>query len=379
MTMALNETGMDDYIGALLNQALAQKASDIHIEPMGAADYRIRMRIDGLLRESACCSPSHAARLLVCLKMMARLDIAERRLPQDGQFRFGPPELNGSCRLSSLPTACGEKLVLRLLRGTREALCLKRLGMNASLRRRFLHALHRPQGLVLMTGPTGSGKTLTLYSALNALPCDNLNICSVEDPVEIVLPGMTQCQVNTKALLSFPVLLRALLRQDPDIIMVGEIRDAETAALAINAAQTGHLVLATLHTPSADEAIRRLTQLGQDADRVSAALLMVLAQRLVRQLCARCRRELPAGGGAMLRLPPGWRLRRVWQAGGCSQCYQGYAGRRGIFHLLPFPPSAGHTTLSHAGAAGLWRAGLALARLGITSLDELARVLGEPA
>ncbi|NDL61273.1 GspE/PulE family protein [Acerihabitans arboris] len=429
MTTPYDETALDDYIGALLDQALALKASDIHIEPVGAAEYRIRLRVDGLLRESAHCAPLLAARLLVCLKMRARLDIAERRRPQDGQFAFGPPDRRCSCRLSTLPTLRGEKLVLRLLRGTPENLTLERLGMPTAMRRRFLRILHRPQGLILLTGPTGSGKTMTLYSALNALAGDRLNICSVEDPVEIPLPGMTQCQVNVKAQLDFPVLLRALLRQDPDVIMVGEIRDRETAAMAVNSAQTGHLVLATLHALSAGDAARRLTQFGPRAGQVHSALLLVMAQRLVRLLCPRCRREVRTHDEPVVRLPPGWVPQRVWQAAGCEHCHQGYAGRRGIFHLLPSQPfardktypgegiadgtgqvadsaigeaasigaapvSSGYLTAGggrsvknpgeisngqrRRGPSGLWRAGLILAARGVTSLDELARVLGEP-
>lgn len=371
---ATQETALEDYIRALLNQALALRASDVHIEPIGAGEYRVRLRVDGLLREYAHCAPVLAARLLVCLKMMARLDIAERRLPQDGQFVFGPQDRHCSCRLSTLPTLRGEKAVLRLLRGAPEDLTLERLGMPASLRCRFLGLLHRPQGLILLTGPTGSGKTMTLYSALHAMAGDRLNICSVEDPVEIALPGITQCQVNARALLDFPRLLRALLRQDPDVIMVGEIRDRETAAMAVNAAQTGHLVLATLHTRTAGDAVLRLGQFGLDAGHVRSALLLVMAQRLVRLLCPHCRRETRTTGGTTPGLPPGWGPRRHWLATGCEHCRQGYAGRRGIFYVLPTVSNGKR----RSGPSGLWRAGLILAARGITSLDELARVLGEP-
>lgn len=375
MTAMLVETALDEYINALLDQALTLGASDIHIEPVGAAEYRIRLRVDGVLRESARCAPPLAARLLVCLKMMARLDIAERRLPQDGQFFIGPQDGHCSCRLSTLPTLRGEKLVLRLLRSAPDDLTLERLGMSASPRRRFLRLLQQPQGLILLTGPTGSGKTMTLYSALNALARDRLNICSVEDPVEMSLPGVVQCQVNAKALLDFPALLRALLRQDPDVLMVGEIRDRETAAMAVNAAQTGHLVLATLHARAAGDAVGRMGQFGLDTGLVRSALLLVMAQRLIRRLCPRCRRGIRPGEQAPIRLPPGWTPRAHWRAVGCAHCHQGYVGRRGIFHLLPSRPSP------HDGSrpSGLWRAGLILARRGETSLDELARVLGEPA
>ncbi len=387
-----NEGGLDEYLGVLLNQGIERQASDIHIEPTESADYRIRMRIDGVLHESAACPSALAARLLVGLKIMARLDIAERRLPQDGQFAFGPPEKACSFRLSTLPTLRGEKIVLRLLRGYREGLCLEQLGMPPAVRQPFLHLLRQPQGLIILSGPTGSGKTMTLYAALNALRRERLNICSVEDPVEIPLPGITQCQVNPKARLDFPVLLRALLRQDPDVIMVGEIRDRDTATIAIHAAQTGHLVLATLHTSCAGDVWQRFHHLGVSVGQVRPVLLLVMAQRLVRRLCGACRRAAQdfrtgtearseADSGAAPHLPAGLSLRRHWRAGGCEQCHQGYAGRHGLFHLLPGrSPTllmAATGTRPHA-AEGLWRSGLALVEQGVTTLEELVRVLGEP-
>jgi protein transport protein HofB len=371
---------LDAYIGQLLDQAVRQRASDIHIEPQPTAEYRLRLRIDGLLRQADAVPPALATRLLVGLKIMAGMDIAERRLPQDGHFTFGAPETGHSCRLATLPTLWGEKLVLRLLQRYSAGLTLEGLGMSDALRRQFLRRLQRPQGLVLLTGPTGSGKTMTLYSAVNALKGEHLNICSVEDPVEIPMPAIIQCQVNRKAQLGFPLLLRALLRQDPDVIMVGEIRDAETAATALHAAQTGHLVLATLHTLTAADTLERLRQLGLDPMQFMPALSMVLAQRLVRRLCPVCRQEITREGRRSARIA-GFMPRRRWRATGCQRCDEGYRGRHGMFHLLPatampMTPAPDSEPPSHPG--GLWQAGLALVESGVTTLEELIRVLGRP-
>ncbi len=333
MTVTDDKTALDEFIDVLLNQGIDRRASDIHIEPGPSAEYVIRMRIDGLLREGAPCPHALAARLVVCLKIMARLDIAEKRLPQDGQFVFGPPEKKCSFRVATLPTLWGEKVVLRLLRDPPGGLTLERLGMPAAIRETFSRLLRRPQGLMLLTGPTGSGKTMTLYAALSAMRRDQLNICSVEDPVEIPLAGVTQCQVNTKARLDFPLLLRALLRQDPDVIMVGEIRDRETAAISVHAAQTGHLVLSTVHTLSAAEVPRRLEQLGIHSALIKSVLLMVLAQRLARRLCERCRRESSGVRVPAAHCPVAWLPSRRWSATGCQYCDNGYTGRCGIFHL----------------------------------------------
>lgn len=382
-TIQENPVQLEVYIAQLLEQAAGRHASDIHIEPLSSAEYRVRLRIDGMLRPFRCCPPSLAARLVVGLKMMAGMDIAERRLPQDGQFVFGPPDAGYSCRMSSLPTLRGEKLVLRLLQRHRTAMTLADLGMAPAVRRQFLRQLHHPQGLILLTGPTGSGKTLTLYAALNVLKRRPLNICSVEDPVEMPLPDINQCQVNRKAQLDFPVLLRALLRQDPDVLMVGEIRDAATAAIALHAAQTGHLVLSTLHTLTAADSLGRLRHLGLDPAQVIPVLRLVMAQRLVRRLCPACRRETPPPAGQAVT-----GRSRYWRAAGCEQCHEGYSGRQGLFHLLPANALHGGESMEayregeaegrQSPAGGLWRAGRSLAARGITSLAELQRVLGEP-
>ncbi|MEA9391799.1 ATPase, T2SS/T4P/T4SS family [Acerihabitans sp. TG2] len=375
MTVMSSDTALEEFIDGLLHQGIDRRASDIHIEPTLSADYVIRMRIDGVLREGAPCPSALATRLVICLKIMAQLDIAERRRPQDGQFIFGPPETRCSFRVSTLPTLRGEKIVLRLLRGQREGLSLAWLGMPDAMKRIFLRLLRRPQGLVLLTGPTGSGKTMTLYAALNAMRRDQLNICSVEDPVEIPLAGVTQCQVNLKAQLDFATLLRALLRQDPDVIMVGEIRDRTTAAIAVHAAQTGHLVLSTVHALSAAEVPLRLAQFGVHAALIKSVLLMVMAQRLVRRLCEQCRYETTEAHALATRFAADLVPRRRWCAPGCEHCDSGYTGRCGVFHMLS-PMTASGTQVQ---ADGLWRAGLALVEQGTTSWEELIRVLGEPA
>ncbi|KUX00407.1 type II secretion system protein GspE [Escherichia coli] len=273
-----------------LQSALEQRASDIHIEPADNA-YRIRLRIDGVLHPLPDVSPDAGVALTARLKVLGNLDIAEHRLPQDGQFTV---ELAGnavSFRIATLACRGGEKVVLRLLQQVNQALDVNTLGMQPSQLVDFAHALQQPQGLVLVTGPTGSGKTVTLYSALQTLNTADINICSVEDPVEIPIAGLNQTQIHSRAGLTFQGVLRALLRQDPDVIMIGEIRDGETAEIAIKAAQTGHLVLSTLHTNSTCETLVRLQQMGVARWMLSSALTLVIAQRLVRKLCPHCRRQ----------------------------------------------------------------------------------------
>ncbi|TKI08770.1 ATPase, T2SS/T4P/T4SS family [Martelella alba] len=365
---------LDEFITHLLAQAVDRQASDIHIEPLASTACRIRLRIDGLLRQGRHCDPPLAARLTVGLKMMAGMDIAERRLPQDGQFAFGPPDAGYSCRVSSLPTLSGEKLVLRLLRRRQTGPTLAELGMPPALRRRFLRLLRRPHGLVLLTGPTGSGKTLTLYAALGVLKRRPMNICTVEDPVEIPLTDINQCQVNHKARLDFPVLLRAMLRQDPDVIMVGEIRDAATAAIALHAAQTGHLVLSTLHTAGAGDCLRRLCHLGLTAEQVAPVLRLVMAQRLVRRLCPACRREAPSPDR------DGRFYSRQWRAVGCALCHEGYHGRQGLFYLRETSAWRDEASMEDTETENNLRdAGRLLVEQGLTTLTELNRVLGRPA
>lgn len=376
-----------ERVNQILQQALLRRASDIHIEP-GETACQLRLRIDGVLQALAPVPVDFGLILTARLKVLGKLDIAERRLPQDGQFTT---ELEGkavSFRLSTLPCRYGEKVVLRVLQQTEQALEIEALGMSAQQQAQFSQALGAPQGLILVTGPTGSGKTITLYSALGALNNPRVNLCSVEDPIEIPLPGLNQTQINPKAGLTFQSVLRALLRQDPDIIMIGEIRDGETAEIAIKAAQTGHLVLSTLHTNSTTDTLVRLEQMGIPRWMLTSALRLVIAQRLVRKLCPFCRVALPEP----LHLPAALFPRPLphWQAKGCERCYGGYYGRLALFELLPvenmlrqailegLPASDIETLARQQGMVSLFASGCQAVEEGRTTAEELYRVLGFP-
>ena len=376
-----------DVLNHTLQQAINQRASDIHIEPMEHA-CQIRLRIDGVL----CPQPPLAAELAnllsARLKVLGNLDIAERRLPQDGQFTIELANEPVSFRIATLPCSGGEKIVLRLLHQVPQALEPKALGMDAEQLACFNAVLHQPQGLILVTGPTGSGKTVTLYSALQSRNTPDVNICSVEDPIEIPLAGLNQTQINPRAGLTFQSVLRALLRQDPDIIMVGEIRDGETAGIAINAAQTGHLVLSTLHTNSTTETLVRLEQMGVARWMISSALTMVIAQRLVRRLCPYCRQK----SGEHADLPRSIWPRPLprWQPTGCERCYHGFYGRVAIFEVLgidnalrqAIASGAGTDVIEasarQAGMISLFEHGCMAVEQGLTTIEELLRVLGMP-
>ncbi|HID5227687.1 TPA: type II secretion system protein GspE [Enterobacter roggenkampii] len=376
-----------DVLNHTLQQAINQRASDIHIEPMEHA-CQIRLRIDGVL----CPQPPLAAELAnllsARLKVLSNLDIAERRLPQDGQFTIELANEPVSFRIATLPCSGGEKIVLRLLHQVPQALEPKALGMNAEQLACFNAVLHQPQGLILVTGPTGSGKTVTLYSALQSRNTPDVNICSVEDPIEIPLAGLNQTQINPRAGLTFQNVLRALLRQDPDIIMVGEIRDGETAGIAINAAQTGHLVLSTLHTNSTTETLIRLEQMGVARWMISSALTMVIAQRLVRRLCPHCRRETRDQAQLPRSVWP--RPLPRWQPTGCDRCYHGFYGRVAIFEVLAIDNALRQAIASgagtdvieasarQAGMVSLFEHGCRAVEQGLTTIEELLRVLGMP-
>ncbi|EMF0719086.1 type II secretion system protein GspE [Citrobacter freundii] len=375
----------------LLNQtlqsALAKRASDIHIEP-AEHRYRIRLRVDGVLHTLPDIPKETGIALTARLKVLGSLDIAEHRLPQDGQFTV---EISGeplSFRIATLPCRYGEKVVLRLLHQVEQALEIKALGMQDAQLEAFSQALQQPQGLVLVTGPTGSGKTVTLYSALQTRNTPDVNLCSVEDPVEIPIEGLNQTQIHPRAGLTFQGVLRALLRQDPDIIMVGEIRDSETAEIALKAAQTGHLVLSTLHTNSTSETLVRLQQMGVARWMIASALTLVIAQRLVRKLCPHCRQS----PGATFTLPKTlWPtpLPR-WEAPGCDHCYHGYYGRTALFEVLPITPGLRQRIASgisadevesdaqQAGMRTLFANGCLAVEQGLTTVEELIRVLGMP-
>ena len=376
-----------DILNHTLLQALHQRASDIHIEPTENG-CQIRLRIDGVLYLQPPLTVASGTTLIARLKVLGNLDIAERRLPQDGQFTVELANESVSFRMATLPCSGGEKIVLRLLHQVQQALEIGQLGMSEDQQRRFSGVLNQPQGLILVTGPTGSGKTVTLYTALQARNTPDVNICSVEDPIEIPLAGLNQTQINPRAGLTFQSVLRALLRQDPDIIMVGEIRDGETAEIAIKAAQTGHLVLSTLHTNSTTETLIRLQQMGVARWMISSALSLVIAQRLVRRLCPHCRKD--ASRHAELPRTVWPRPLPRWQPGGCDRCYHGYYGRVALFEVPEIDNTLRQAIASgensevieasarQGGMTSIFEHGCMAIEQGLTTLEEVIRVLGMP-
>ncbi|MGL5286705.1 MAG: type IV-A pilus assembly ATPase PilB [Aeromonas sp.] len=378
------------YINKIMMDAIKRGASDLHFEPYETR-YRIRFRIDGILHEIATPPVNLANRFAARLKVMARLDIAERRLPQDGRIKLKLGRGKAmDMRVNTLPTLWGEKVVIRLLDSSAAHLDIEQLGFDAAQKARYLHALERPQGMILVTGPTGSGKTVSLYTGLNILNRIECNISTAEDPVEINLPGVNQVQINPKAGLSFASALRAFLRQDPDVVMVGEIRDLETAEIAIKAAQTGHLVLSTLHTNSAAETLTRLMNMGVQAFNIASSVTLIIAQRLARRLCPHCRAVDPVPEAELLKL--GYSEAQVksgitlYHAVGCDACSSGYKGRVGLYEMLPMSEQIARIIMEggnalliaeqaqREGMQTLRQSGLEKARLGITSLAEIHRV-----
>lgn len=342
-----------------LQEATRRNASDLHIEP-AEHGWRIRLRIDGVLHQIPA-PPAHLRDAFITrVKVLARMDIAERRVPQDGRLRLATsPGRVEDYRVNSLPTLFGEKLVLRRLDALPTDLSLDSLGLDAHQRATVDSTIHAPHGLVLVTGPTGSGKTLSLYCFLSLLNDNARNLCSVEDPAEIQLAGINQVSVREKAGLTFAVALRAFLRQDPDVIMVGEIRDEETADVAVKAAQTGHLVLSTLHTNDAPAAIARLIDIGVEPYNLAAALRLVTAQRLVRRLCIACRAPAPQTAAALR--AAGFSEHRLdgWQpyaATGCAACHGiGYRGRVGVHQVMPVSDAMRELIVARAGTHELAR------------------------
>lgn len=362
---AHEDAPMVKFINEILNVAILKKASDIHFEPYEPY-YRIRYRQDGLLNEVGSPPVKLAGRIAARIKVMANLDISEKRLPQDGRFKVKIDKHRAiDIRISTCPTIAGEKIVMRLLDSATTQFDIEALGFNTLQKTLFLKAVHRPQGMILVTGPTGSGKTITLYSALQLLNTLEKNICTVEDPVEIKIPGINQVHINPKAGLTFATTLRAFLRQDPDIIMVGEIRDRETAEIAIKAAQTGHLVLATLHTNNAAETLTRLINMGIPAFNIASSINLIVAQRLVRKRCNHCK--------------------TVSQK--CNHCSNGYHGRIGIFEVLSLSKDIAHIILSggnaqhiliqaqEEGMMTMYESGVEKVEAGLTTLDEIDRVI----
>ncbi len=378
------------YVNKILVDAITTGASDIHFEPYEKY-FRVRFRQDGLLREVANPPVNIANRLVARLKVMSRMNIAERRVPQDGRIKL---KLSRSrdidFRVNTLPTLYGEKVVLRILDSSSAQVGIENLGFEPEQRDLFLEAIGKPYGMILVTGPTGSGKTVTLYSALNILNKPEINISTVEDPVEIQVPGINQVNMNPKTGLTFAAALRSFLRQDPDIVMVGEIRDLETAEIAVKAAQTGHLVLSTLHTNDAPQSLTRLANMGVPAFNIASSILLIMAQRLARRLCPHCkepedipREALREEGFTDAEIDVGI---TIYRPVGCDRCNNGYRGRVGIFQVMKVSEEIGRLIMEggnaiqlaeqakREGVADLRRSGLRKVKAGITSLEELNRV-----
>ena len=377
------------YLQQTFETAAQLRASDIHFEPFENF-YRVRLRIDGVLQEITPPPFEFREHIASRIKVLARLDIAEKRLPQDGRMSVGLQNTQRlNLRVSTLPTLFGEKLVVRILSSDLEKLNLDRLGYDNADQHQLRESLHKPHGMILVTGPTGSGKSQSLYACLNILNKTEVNIASVEDPSEIQLPGVNQVNVKEKIGLNFATTLRAFLRQDPDVLMVGEIRDHETADMAIKASQTGHLVLSTLHTQDAPSALVRLRNMGIATYNLASSISLISAQRLVRRLCAHC--KVPVSVSSALLKDLGWQPSHVkllhaphfYSAQGCAQCHKGYWGRVGIFQLMPVTTVLQHLILQDAGRSALAaqaekegvmslrHAGLRQAAMGITSISEV--------
>ncbi len=387
---AVDDAPVVRFVHKLMLDAVNAGASDLHFEPYEDR-YRVRMRVDGLLREVVEPPLSLAPRISARLKVMARLDVSERRLPQDGRTKLRlSPRRHIDFRVSTCPTLYGEKVVLRVLESQAGELELERLGMDESQLQAFLGAITQPHGMILVTGPTGSGKTVTLYAALRRLNTPERNISTAEDPVEINLPGINQVNINPKVGLTFATAMRAFLRQDPDVIMVGEIRDLETAEIAVKAAQTGHLVFSTLHTNDAPQAVIRLRNMGVMGYNIASSLSLVVAQRLVRKLCDRCKRplQLPPEALEEAGLSPEEAAASpvIYEPVGCGRCHEGYRGRTGIYQVMPFTEPMRQMVLESGqlheigaqaardGIIDLHRAGLDKVLAGVTSLAEVERV-----
>lgn len=381
-----------EFVDKLLAHAIKSKASDIHVEVF-EKNLRIRYRIDGILQVVATPPNDFAQQLISRIKVLARMDISERRVPQDGRIRFTTAEQKKiDFRVNTLPTLFGEKVVMRILDSSNAALGVEKLGFEPRQQQDFMKALQKPDGMILVTGPTGSGKTVTLYTGLGILNTPEKNISTAEDPAEINMPGVNQVNVNPKVGLTFADALRAFLRQDPDVIMVGEIRDLETAEIAIKAAQTGHLVLSTLHTNSAPETLTRLLNMGVPPFNIASSVHLIIAQRLARRLCEKCKRIAEVPHDTLLSL--GFKREElgnltIYEPIGCAECSRGYKGRVGIYQVMPISAEMGRMVMNGCnslelaeqarkeGILDLRRSGLNKVRQGTTSLAELERVTGD--
>ncbi|EPM4285701.1 type IV-A pilus assembly ATPase PilB [Vibrio alginolyticus] len=385
--LSQDESPVSRYINQILLDAVRKGASDIHFEPYEKM-YRVRLRCDGILIETQQ-PPSHLSRRLSArIKILSKLDIAERRLPQDGRIKL---KLNQDTaidmRVSTLPTLFGEKIVLRLLDSSSASLDIDKLGYSEQQKQLYLDALRRPQGMILMTGPTGSGKTVSLYTGLSILNKPEINISTAEDPVEINLSGINQVQVQPKIGFGFAEALRSFLRQDPDVVMVGEIRDLDTAEIAIKASQTGHLVLSTLHTNSAAETVIRLSNMGVESFNLASSLSLIIAQRLARKLCSHCKQSQELT--VQLQHLGIQASDNIFKANpdGCNECTHGYSGRTGIYEVMRFDEFLSEALIKGAsvheleklaianGMSTLQMSGIEKLKQGITSFSELQRVL----
>jgi type IV pilus assembly protein PilB len=387
---AVDETPIVRFVNKVLVDAIKQGASDIHFEPY-EKDYRVRFRTDGMLNEVVRPPRNLAPRLSARLKVMSQMDISERRVPQDGRIQMRlSKNRTVDFRVNTLPTLFGEKIVLRILDPTSAQMGIDALGYEPDQKELYLKALSRPQGMILVTGPTGSGKTVSLYTGLNILNEPERNISTAEDPVEINLSGVNQVHVNPRVGLGFAEALRSFLRQDPDVIMVGEIRDLETAEIAIKAAQTGHLVLSTLHTNSASETITRLLNMGVPSFNVATSVSLIIAQRLARRLCSEC--KVPADDiPHQVLLEEGFTEQdlanaTIMKAVGCNACKSGFKGRVGVYEVVPINEAISHLVMAQANSQEIARkarelgyhsvrsAALSKCAAGLISLEEVNRV-----
>ncbi|MHB1544161.1 MAG: type IV-A pilus assembly ATPase PilB [Gammaproteobacteria bacterium] len=381
------------FVKNTILQAIQKEASDIHFEPYEKF-YRVRMRIDGILRDYSHPPVQFKERIAARIKVLARLNIAEHRLPQDGKIRVNLGKQRAiDFRVSSIPAVYGEKIVLRLLDASMSQMGIESLGFEPAQKEIYLHALNQSHGMILVTGPTGSGKTVTMYAGINHLNTNERNISTAEDPVEIQLPGVNQVNVYPAIGLGFADALRAFLRQDPDVILVGEIRDLPTAEIAVKAAQTGHLVLSTLHTNDAPQTLTRLLDIGVPAYSVASSIHLIISQRLARKLCEHCKQRANMTPQALdeAGFPPALTAQspKIFHANpdGCPQCQQGYRGRIGIYQVFPISDAMSELMMNRANAIqiaaqahteGIWdlrRAGLEKVAHGVTSLEEIDRVI----
>ncbi|MDF0535135.1 type IV-A pilus assembly ATPase PilB [Shewanella sp. A32] len=389
-TEAADDAPIVIYINKILTDAIRKGASDLHFEPY-EKKYRIRFRIDGILHEMSAPPINLASRISARLKVMSKLDIAERRVPQDGRIKMKLSRNKSiDFRVSTLPTLWGEKIVMRILDSSSAQLGIEKLGYEEDQKQAYLEMLSRPQGMILVTGPTGSGKTVSLYTGLNILNTEERNISTAEDPVEINLEGVNQVHINIKAGLTFASALRSFLRQDPDVVMVGEIRDLETAEIAIKAAQTGHLVLSTLHTNSSAETLTRLLNMGVPGYNIASSVNLIIAQRLARRLCVECRQpeEIPAHellnlGFSQEQVDQGF---TVYKPCGCEHCSGGYKGRVGIYEVMKMSDEIARVIMEggnslqiakmakEQGMRDLRQSGLLKVIEGVTSIAEVNRV-----